>query len=184
MIVILGHTAAGKTTLAAHVAKALGAAVVSADSRQVYRGMSIGTGKDLADYVVDGYEVPYYLVDIVDAGEKYNVFQFQKDFYDVYDRLHAEGKEVVLCGGTGMYLESVLRSYQMLQVPVNEDLRKELEGKSLAELEQLLTEYRTMHNTSDVDTAKRAIRAIEIAEYQKEHEIEMQAREIPAKVFK
>lgn len=163
LISILGHTAGGKTAVAASVAHALDGEVISADSRQVYRDMTIGTGKDLDDYLVEGQRVPVHLVDIREAGEEYNVYAFQKDFLSVYTRLKGNGIVPVMCGGTGMYIESVLRRYEMLRVPVNETLRKELEGKSLPELAAILRSYKSLHNRTDTDTKKRAIRAIEIA---------------------
>lgn len=163
LITILGHTAGGKTAIAARVAHSLGGEVISADSRQVYRDMTIGTGKDLSDYEVDGTQVPVHLVNIREAGEEYNVYEFQKDFLNVYTGLKEKGVVPVLCGGTGMYIESVLRQYEMVRVPVNERLRNELEGKSLEELAAILGSYRNLHNRTDTDTKKRAIRAIEIA---------------------
>lgn len=176
MITILGHTAGGKTALAAQVAYALNGEVVSADSRQVYRGMTIGTGKDYEDYLVKGVEVPVHLVDILDAGAEYNVFEFQKDFFRVYTDLKDRGKLPVLCGGTGMYIEAVLREYDMLKVPLNETRRRELEGLDLEELKAVLSRYRTLHNTTDTLSRKRAIRAIEIAEYEHEHGRQQQER--------
>ena len=173
LITILGPTASGKTDLAAHLAARLGnAEIISADSRQVYRGMDIGTGKDLADYVVDGVQIPYHLIDILDAGEKYNLFQYQQDFWAAYNDVVARGKMPILCGGTGLYIESVLKSYKMVPVPENVELRKRLEGHSLEELTSILQTYKQLHNTTDIDTAKRAIRAIEIQEYYKEQKIE------------
>lgn len=171
LITILGPTASGKTDLAAHLAARLGnAEIISGDSRQVYRGMDIGTGKDLADYTVDGVDVSYHLIDILDAGEKYNVFQFQQDFWSAYHDIKGKGKTPVLCGGTGLYIESVIKSYKMIPVPANPELRQQLEGKSLEELTEILKSYKTLHNTTDVDTTKRAIRAIEIqAYYQDQH---------------
>lgn len=178
LITILGPTASGKTDLAAHLAARLGnAEIISADSRQVYRGMDIGTGKDLADYTVDGVEVPYHLVDIMEAGEKYNVFHFQQDFWNAYHDITGRGKIPLLCGGTGLYIESVLRSYKMIPVPENPDLRHMLVGKSLEELTEILKTYKTLHNTTDVDTPKRAIRAIEIQAYYEEQHIN--EREFP-----
>lgn len=175
IITILGPTASGKTDLAAHLAARLGnAEILSADSRQVYRGMDIGTGKDLKDYVVDGVEVPYHLIDIQDAGQKYNLFQYQQDFWAAYHDVVSRGKTPILCGGTGLYIESILKSYKMVPVPENTDLRRSLEGKSLEELTQILSTYKELHNTTDVDTAKRAIRAIEIQEFYREHHIEEQ----------
>lgn len=163
LITILGHTAGGKTAIAARVAHALGGEVISADSRQVYRGMTIGTGKDHDDYLVNGARVPVHLVDIRAAGEEYNVFEFQGDFLSVYSMLNEAGKVPVMCGGTGMYIESVLRQYEMVHVPVNQALRDALEGKTLEELNVILGSYRTLHNQTDTTTRKRAVRAIEIA---------------------
>ncbi len=165
MITILGPTASGKTPLAAHLAKSIGAEIISGDSRQIYRGMDLGTGKDLADYTVDGYAVPYHLIDIVDPGYKYNVFEFQRDFLASYNEIKESGKEVILCGGTGMYLESVLKGYRLIPVPENKELRERLSDKSLDELTGILSGYKKLHNSTDVDTVKRAIRAIEIEEY-------------------
>lgn len=170
LITILGPTASGKTELAAHLAVTMDGEVISADSRQVYRRMDIGTGKDLADYSVDGKLVPYYLIDICEPGTKYNLFQYQQDFLKAYEDITARGRQPLLCGGTGLYIESVLKGYALSPVPQNPTLRAELEGKSLEELTAILTSLKqqtgtTMHNTTDVDTAQRAIRAIEIEEY-------------------
>jgi tRNA dimethylallyltransferase len=165
LLTVLGPTACGKTTLAVALADRLYSGVISADSRQVYRSMDLGTGKDLSEYFVNGHHVPYYLIDIVDAGYKYNVFEYQRDFLKVYDLLRADGRMPVLCGGTGMYLESVLRGYRLVEVPENKELRESLAGKSLEELTVMLKSYKQLHNTTDVDTCKRAIRAIEIEEY-------------------
>lgn len=173
LITILGPTASGKTDLAAHLAATLGnAEIISADSRQVYRGMDIGTGKDLKDYCVNGVEVPYHIIDILDAGEKYNLFQYQQDFWKAYNDIKARGKQPILCGGTGLYIESVLKSYKMVPVPENKELRESLEGKSLEELTEILKTFKTLHNTTDIDTAKRAIRAIEIQYYYRENKID------------
>jgi tRNA dimethylallyltransferase len=169
MLTILGPTASGKTTLAAHLARRLGAEIISADSRQIYRGMDIGTGKDLSDYVVDGVSIPYHLIDIADPGYKYNLFEYQRDFLSAYKDIKGRGVFPILCGGTGLYIESVLKAYKMMPVPQNEELRQSLEGKSLEELTAILSTYKTLHNTTDVDTAKRAIRAIEICEYYRSH---------------
>ena len=175
MITILGPTASGKTTLAAHLAEHLGnAEIISADSRQVYRGMDIGTGKDLCDYTVNGVHIPYHLIDIADAGSKYNLFQYQHDFVKVYDDIMARGATPILCGGTGLYLESVIKGYHLSAVPENKELRDRLSDKTLEELTVILTELKkrngsNMHNTTDVDTAKRAIRAIEIETVNGEH---------------
>ena len=174
MITILGPTACGKTSLAAALAADIHAEIISGDSRQVYRGMDIGTGKDLADYRVGDISVPYHLIDIVELGTKYNVYQYQRDFMRAYDDIVGRGVTPILCGGSGLYLEAVLRGYRMAPVPENKPLRQSLEGKSLAELTEMLNDIKTrkglrMHNTTDVDTAKRAIRAIEIELYQDEH---------------
>lgn len=165
LIAILGPTASGKTPFAAALAAELNTEIISADSRQIYRGMDLGTGKDLADYTIGERTVPYHLIDIADPGYKYNVFEYQRDFLSAYETIKQKGCLPVLCGGTGMYLEAVLKGYRLLPVPENPELRARLEGKSLAELTEILKQYKTLHNSTDVDTAKRAIRAIEIEEY-------------------
>ena len=165
LITILGPTASGKTPFAAALANELDTEIISADSRQIYRGMTIGTGKDLNDYIVNGKEIPSHLIDICDAGEKYNVFEFQHDFHKAYSLIKSKGKLPILCGGTGLYIESVLKAYQLLDVPQNPKLREQLKSKSLEELEDILKSYKKLHNKTDLDTAQRAIRAIEIEEY-------------------
>ena len=170
MITILGPTASGKTPVAARLAAEIGGEIISADSRQVYRRMDIGTGKDLDDYG----SVPYHLIDICEPGTKYNLFQYQQDFYDVYQDIRSRGAVPILCGGTGLYIEAVLKGYKLSPVPQNQPLRDSLEGKSLEELTQMLTELKArnssnMHNTTDVDSCQRAIRAIEIETYNLEH---------------
>lgn len=165
LIAILGPTASGKTPFAAALAAELHTEIISADSRQIYRGMDLGTGKDLADYAVDGKQIPYHLIDIADPGYKYNVFEYQRDFLNAYETIKQKGCLPVVCGGTGMYLESVLKGYRLLPVPENPELRTRLADKSLEELTDILKGYKSLHNTTDVDTAKRAIRAIEIEEY-------------------
>lgn len=172
MVTILGPTASGKTSLAAALASAVDGEIISADSRQVYRRMDLGTGKDLSDYVVGGRPIPYHLIDIVEPGTKYNVFEYQRDFLEAYQQVCSRGKLPVLCGGTGLYLESVLRGYRLMPVPENPDLRRSLEGKSLEELTEILSSYKKLHNTTDVDTVKRAVRAIEIEEYYLNHACE------------
>lgn len=167
LITILGPTASGKTPLAAALACRLDTEIISADSRQVYRRMDLGTGKDLADYTVNGRLIPYHLIDIVNPGYKYNVFEYQRDFLEAYRKVKAKGKCPILCGGTGMYLEAVLKGYKLLPVPENPELRASLADKTLAELTDLLASYKKLHNSTDVDTVKRAIRAIEIEEYYK-----------------
>ena len=165
LITVLGPTACGKTQFAAALALRIQSEIISADSRQVYRRMDIGTGKDLNDYVVDGKKVPYHLIDICEPGTKYNVFKYQHDFFSVFDRLKNAGITPILCGGTGMYIEAVLKGFRLLDVPPNPELRRALSGKSLDELEKMLASYKTLHNKTDVDSAQRAIRAIEIEEY-------------------
>ena len=165
LIAILGPTASGKTALAAALAAKLDTEIISADSRQVYRRMDLGTGKDLADYVVEGREIPYHLIDIAEPGTKYNLFEYQRDFLQAYKDIRRHGHVPVMCGGTGLYLESVLGGYRLLPVPENPALRARLADKSLEELTELLKTYKALHNTTDVDTPKRAIRAIEIEEY-------------------
>ena len=164
LITVLGPTACGKTQLAVALADRVGGEILSADSRQVYRGMDIGTGKDLADYNIGGHTIPYHLIDIAEPGSKYNVYEFQGDFLKAYRDVVSRGVQPIMCGGTGLYLESVLRGYRLIPVPENPELRKSLEGKTLAELTEILKGYKTLHNTTDVDTSKRAIRAIEIEE--------------------
>ena len=180
MITILGPTASGKTPVAARLAAEIGGEIISADSRQVYRRMDIGTGKDLADYVVRSQEsgvsrqIPYHLIDIREPGTKYNLFEYQQDFFDAYEAIQSRGAVPILCGGTGLYIEAVLKGYHLSPVPQNQALRDSLEGKSLAELTQMLTDLKAktgsnMHNTTDVDSCQRAIRAIEIETYNIEH---------------
>lgn len=166
-ITILGPTASGKTGVAVKLAAEIDAEIISADSRQVYRRMDLGTGKDLEDYCINGKNIPYHLIDIAEPGTKYNVYEYQKDFLQAYNDIRSRGKKVIVCGGTGLYLESVLRSYRLSPVPQNPELRENLSGKSLEELTHILSQYKTLHNTTDVDSAQRAIRAIEIAEYYK-----------------
>ena len=181
-ITILGPTACGKTTVATALAADIGGEVISADSRQVYRGMDIGTGKDLADYVVDGRQVPYHLIDIAEPGTKYNLFEYQRDFHEAYQNISARGVVPVICGGTGLYIEAVLKGYSLSTVPQNEELRSSLEGKSLDELTAMLVELKrqngsNMHNRSDVDSCQRAIRAIEIEHHNLHNP--MPERELP-----
>lgn len=167
IITILGPTASGKTDIAVKLANKLDAEIISADSRQVYRRMDLGTGKDLDDYNLNGKHIPYHLIDIVEPGTKYNVYEYQRDFLEAYNDIRSRGKRVIVCGGTGLYLESILRSYRLSPVPQNPELRKLLNGKSLEELTEILKQYKKLHNSTDVDSAQRAIRAIEIAEYYK-----------------
>ena len=174
MITILGPTASGKTSVAAALALRTGGEIISADSRQVYRRMDIGTGKDLADYTIGDVHIPYHLIDIAEPGTKYNLFQYQQDFHTAYNDIRSRGKLPILCGGTGLYIEAVLGGYSLSPVPQNPKLRESLEGKSLDQLTQMLVQLKqkngsNMHNRTDVDTAQRAIRAIEIETYNLEH---------------
>ena len=186
MITILGPTASGKTPLAAALAEKVGGEIISADSRQVYRRMDIGTGKDLGDYILkikdEIVKIPYHLIDICEPGTKYNLFQYQQDFYDAYQDICRRGVVPILCGGTGLYIEAVLKGYKLSPVPQNPELRQRLESKSLEELTEMLVELKekngsNMHNKTDVDSCQRAIRAIEIETYNLEHP--MPRRELP-----
>ena len=177
LITILGPTASVKTPLAAALAYQLDTEIISGDSRQIYRRMDLGTGKDLEDYTVNGRQIPYHLIDIVEPGYKYNVFEYQRDFLNAYSQVRLKEKLPILCGGTGMYIESVLKGYRLLPVPENPELRDSLAGKSLEDLTRLLSTYKKLHNSTDVDTVKRAIRAIEIEEYYKQQSPEY--REFP-----
>lgn len=172
LVTILGPTATGKTQLATALAARIDGEIISADSRQIYLGMDIGTGKDLAEYVVDGKPIPYHLIDIVDAGYKYNVFEYQRDFLKAFESVNQRGHLPILCGGTGLYIEAVLNGYKLLAVPDNQLLREQLATKTLDELTSILSGYKTLHNQTDVDTVKRAIRAIEIEAYYQTHEEE------------
>ncbi|MCI7597891.1 MAG: tRNA (adenosine(37)-N6)-dimethylallyltransferase MiaA [Prevotella sp.] len=184
LITILGPTASGKTALAARLAYELDGEIISGDSRQVYRGMTIGTGKDLDDYIVDGHAIPYHLIDICEPGEKYNIFQYQQDFLRAWRGVQSRGKWPILCGGSGLYIESVLRGYALSPVEQNPELRRSLEGKSLDELTRILLNLKartgsTMHNSTDVDTPQRAIRAIEIETFNAEHPTQPRQMEAP-----
>jgi len=166
LVTVLGHTAAGKTAFAAHLAQRVGAEIISADSRQVYRGMDIGTGKDYKDYLVGNHRVPVHLIDILEAGYEYNVYLFKQDFLKVFTQITEKNLLPLMCGGSGLYIESVLRNYKLLNVPINQELRDKLEKKSLDELEALLKLYGPLHNITDTVNPKRMIRAIEIAMFQ------------------
>ena len=185
MITILGPTASGKTAIATHLAERIGGEIISADSRQVYRRMDIGTGKDLSDYVnpETGRHIPYHLIDIAEPGTRYNLFRYQEDFMKAYNDIQQRGATPILCGGTGLYIESVLKGYNLSPVPQNPELRERLKDKSLEELTAMLTELKkmtgsVMHNKTDVDSCQRAIRAIEIEQYNMEHPTPL--REAPA----
>lgn len=177
LITILGPTACGKTQLAVTLADQMDGEILSADSRQVYVGMDIGTGKDLHEYIINGRQIPYHLIDIAPAGYKYNVFEYQQDFLKAFQEVQLAEHQAIMCGGSGMYLESVIRGYNLLPVPDNAALRESLEGKTLEELKEILATYKDLHNNTDTDTPKRAIRAIEIADYYKTHQ--MEPREFP-----
>jgi len=165
LLVVTGPTASGKTSLAASLAAKLKGEIISADSRQVYRGMNLGTGKDYDDYVVDGVQIPYHLVDIAEPGYKYNVFEFQRDFHTIYTSLKMRNTFPVVCGGSGMYADSIITGYKMFEVPPDSGLRIELEKKPMEELREILATYKSLHNTTDIDTKKRVIRAIEIEHF-------------------
>ncbi|MFB6317030.1 tRNA (adenosine(37)-N6)-dimethylallyltransferase MiaA [Saccharicrinis sp. FJH54] len=172
LLTIVGPTASGKTGFAVALAKAFNGEIISGDSRQLYRGMDIGTGKDLQEYTAEGTPVPYHLIDIVDAGYKYNVYEYQRDFIAAFEDISRRNKLPLLCGGTGLYIEAVLKGYKLVNVPKNTALRQKLEPHTLTELEAILKTYKTLHNSTDTDTKRRAIRAIEIADYYREHEID------------
>jgi tRNA dimethylallyltransferase len=165
LLVITGPTASGKTSLAAAVAKKINGEIISADSRQVYRGMNIGTGKDYNDYTIDGCRIPCHLIDIVDPGYKYSVFEYQHDFLKAYSGLRARKVFPILCGGSGMYADCIIKGYTMHEVPPDSGLRVELEKKPIEELREILSTYKNLHNTTDIETKKRVIRAIEIEHF-------------------
>lgn len=170
LLVVTGPTASGKTSLAASIALKLDGEVISADSRQVYRQMNLGTGKDYTDYIIDGKKVPCHLIDIVDPGYKYNVFEYQNEFTRVLNHLRSRKKFPVICGGSGMYIDAIVSGYKLIKVPPNPHLRASLESKSIEELADILSSYRNLHNKTDIDNRKRAIRAIEIEEYKRSGE--------------
>jgi tRNA dimethylallyltransferase len=165
LLVVTGPTASGKTALAASIAECVGGEIISADSRQVYRGMDLGTGKDYEDYIINGKTIPCHLIDVADPGYKYNVFEYQRDFIKVYNDLKGRNIFPVLCGGSGMYIDSIITGYKMFEVPPDSGLRARLEKKSMEELTGILSTYRKLHNTTDIDTRKRVIRAIEIEHF-------------------
>lgn len=171
LIVVTGPTATGKTSLAVSIAEKFNGEIISADSRQVYRGMNIGTGKDIEEYHSFGHVIPYHLIDICDAGEEYNVFRYLNDFKNVYNDIISRNKLPILCGGSGLYIESVLKDYKLLNVPVNESLRTELEQKTDDELSEILKNNASIHNISDTSNRKRLIRAVEIALYQNDNTV-------------
>ncbi|MDE5808967.1 MAG: tRNA (adenosine(37)-N6)-dimethylallyltransferase MiaA [Muribaculaceae bacterium] len=165
VLIVTGPTASGKTRRAVEIAKLLDGEIVSADSRQVYRGMDLGTGKDIEEYG----NIPYHLIDIAPAGSKYNLFRFLDDARSAVEQIQQRGKLPIICGGTGLYVESYLKGLKLPEVPENPEVRESLKGKSLDELTEILASMKTLHNSTDVDSAKRAIRAIEIQTYYAEH---------------
>ncbi len=169
IITVMGATAGGKTSFAANLAYEFNGEIISADSRQVYRGMNIGTGKDLEEFIINDKQIPYHLIDIADAGTKYNVFEYQKDFLSVYTDIKNRKKLPILCGGTGMYIEAVLKGYKLINVPHNEKLKKQLEKQTDEELIDILKQNKDLHNRSDIANRKRLIRAVEIALYYKKN---------------
>lgn len=173
IVTILGSTATGKTQLAALLCNKIKGEIISADSRQIYRDMNLGTGKDYEDYTIDNKIIPFHLIDIKDAGYKYNVYEFQQDFLKSFDIIRNNKRFPVLCGGTGLYIDAALKGYSLIEVPPNNNLQASLAGKSISELEAILKTYKSLHNTTDIDTNKRAIRAIEIEEYYKNHKKEI-----------
>jgi tRNA dimethylallyltransferase len=171
LVTILGPTATGKTTLAAHLAKRIDGEIISADSRQIYRNMDIGTGKDICDYTVNGKTIPFHLIDIADAGEEYNLFRFGADFKKAFEEITARKKLPILCGGTGLYIESILRNYAVPDVPQSDEFRNSLENKTDDELKADLMKYKSLHNDTDTENRRRLIRALEIAHFSAEKQI-------------
>lgn len=170
LICIVGPTACGKTNLAVNLSQTIDAEIISVDSRQVYRGMDIGTGKDLQEYIINGQQIPYHLIDIVEAGYQYNVFEYRQDFDKAYQQITQQGKKVVCCGGTGMYIEAILKGYRLEQVDKNEAFRKQCENKTNQELIEELQQYKNLHNVSDISDRERLIRALEIEKYYRAHQ--------------
>lgn len=170
LVIVTGPTASGKTSLAASIAHILKGEVISADSRQVYRGMDLGTGKDYDDYIIDGVSIPYHLIDIADPGYKYNVFEYQRDFFRIYKSMKERSVFPVVCGGSGMYADSIITGYKMVEVPPDSGIRSRLEKKSIEELTGILSAMKNLHNNTDIDTKKRVIRAIEIEHSNKNRE--------------
>ena len=174
LICILGPTASGKTRYAVRVALKTDGEIISADSRQVYSGMDIGTGKDLDDYVVDGVAVPYHLIDIAEPGTKYNIFEYQRDFHSAFNNIVSRGKQPILCGGSGLYIQAATQGYYLPEVPPDNEFRDEMESRSLEELTQMLSNLKELHNTTDTTSKKRVIRALEIARYQQQSQVKIQ----------
>ncbi|MCX6272410.1 MAG: tRNA (adenosine(37)-N6)-dimethylallyltransferase MiaA [Bacteroidetes bacterium] len=183
MITILGPTASGKTSLAVHLAYRINGEVISADSRQVYREMTIGTGKDLSDYIIEGQQIPYHLVDICEPGEEYNLFRFLNDFRKVFREITERNKEVILCGGSGMYIEGVLRGYNLVEVPLNQEFRNDLDKMDIAGLTDLLRSLGPLHATTDIVDRERLVKAIEQRVFYRDHHIPLQEEEIDSIVF-
>lgn len=167
IITILGPTASGKTSLSCNLAYNIDSEIISGDSRQVYKSMDIGTGKDLSEYIIENTHIPYYLIDIKEAGYKYNIYEFQHDFFEAYQEIKDKNKLPIFCGGSGLYIESVIKGYNLIDVPENKELRNKLKSENLESLTNILKSYKDLHNHTDIDTAQRAIRAIEIEDYKK-----------------
>jgi tRNA dimethylallyltransferase len=182
LITILGPTATGKTTLAAHLAERLDGEIISADSRQVYRKMDIGTGKDICDYTLNGKKIPFHLIDIAEAGEEYNLFRFASDFRKSFEDISSRKKVPILCGGTGLYIESVLRNYAVPDVPQSEEFRRSLDNKTDDELKAELMKYKSLHNETDTENRRRLVRALEIAHFSAEKQIHTDSY-LPEKQF-
>ena len=180
---ITGQTATGKTTLAARVADIIDGEIISADSRQVYKHMDIGTGKDLDDFTIKDTMIPYHLINICEPGEEYNIYRYQKDFLEVYKDIVLRKRQPILCGGSGLYVESVLKNYKLMNVPINAEMRRSFEEKTDEELGMILKKYTTPHNTTDLMYRKRLIRAIEIADYQLKNNIDKQLPELDHIIF-
>lgn len=184
IITILGPTATGKTHIAALLAKKIGAEIVSADSRQVYRNMDIGTGKDLSDYQVDGFPIPFHLIDVVEPGVEYNVFQYQQAASKAIKEIQKREVPVILCGGSGMYLEALLKGYKLFPVPTNNELRTHFQTQSFDDLSKLLASFKSLHNITDTDHPERLYRALEIEIYYQNHpELQEISTPIPSIIF-
>ncbi|HOF45371.1 MAG TPA: tRNA (adenosine(37)-N6)-dimethylallyltransferase MiaA [Bacteroidales bacterium] len=168
-ITLLGPTATGKTKFAALLADTIGAEIISADSRQVYKGMDIGSGKDIKDYTINDKVIPYHLIDIAEAGTEFNVFQYQQAAYQAIENIRKRNKNIILCGGSGMYIEALLKGYKLFPVPTNDSLREQLSEKSFEELTALLAQFRPLHNQTDTEDISRLLRALEIEYYYSEH---------------
>ena len=176
IITIIGPTASGKTKLATSLAIKMDSEIISGDSRQIYKYMDLGTGKDIDEYTINGTSIPYHLIDIAYPGYKYSIYDYQHDFINAYNAIKKKRRIPILCGGSGLYIESVLKNYRLQPVPPNIKLREALEGINLEELSSILSSYKNLHNKTDTDSKKRAIRGIEIAEYYNTHSIGTEKR--------